>query len=108
MPNNTRWLISHFLSAFVIGGQNNFLDSFLEKNQKGVDGQAGIDDSTCMRNTATTTNNGSETMEVAYQVAGENWKRKTFKTDSAFERWLEKMDDKYGLECVELCYSIDN
>ena len=47
-------------------------------------------------------------MEVAYQVAGENWKRKTFKTDSAFERWLEKMDDKYGLECVELCYSIDN
>jgi len=34
----------------------------LENHQKEVDGQQDFDDSTCMRDESTTTNNGSETM----------------------------------------------
>jgi len=43
--------------------------------------------------------------EIAYRVAGENWKRKTYKTEAQLGKFLNKLDDKYGLECVEIRYA---
>ena len=39
---------------------------------------------------------------IQYRVAGESWKQKTFKTEAAYDKWIEKMDEKYGLSCIEI------
>ena len=44
----------------------------------------------------------TEKIEIAYQVAGESWKCCTFKTQAACDKFLDKLDDKYGLACVEI------
>ena len=40
---------------------------------------------------ATTT--GTTTVEVRYYTPGKGWGRRTFKTEAAFERWAEKLDE---------------
>jgi len=40
-------------------------------------------------------------IELAYRVAGENWKRRTFKTQTVYDAFMNRLDEKYGLECVE-------
>ena len=41
-------------------------------------------------------------IEIAYRVAGTTWKRRTFKTQAAHDTFLRKLDEKYGLSCIEI------
>ena len=43
--------------------------------------------------------------EIAYRVAGGSWKRKIFKTEAAYDKWFAQMDEKHGMECIEICWA---
>lgn len=43
---------------------------------------------------------------VAYRVAGENWKTRAFKNFAAFEKFQDKVWDKYG-HCIEFRYAAE-
>jgi len=43
------------------------------------------------------TTNTNDTREMAYRKAGENWKRKTFRSEAEIDRWF----DKHGSAVVE-------
>ena len=45
-------------------------------------------------------------IELAYRIPGGTWKRKTFPTSVACDRWLDRMDEKHGLECIELRWAV--
>lgn len=47
-------------------------------------------------------------VELAYRVAGEQWKRKIFKKQSALEKFCAGLDEKHGQGAIEYRFSTDS
>ena len=54
-----------------------------------------------------TTNSAPAPVEIAYRIPGkDSWKRRTFKTEAAAEKWIDKLTEREG-DDIEFMWRLD-